>query len=67
MIGLPGRMWDEIVSRPDGPLRPESRRTPGRRLTMSRRPVDPVFQGQSPDEQVFLLSTRRTHLLGDVP
>jgi hypothetical protein len=34
---------------------------------MSRRPVDPVFQGQSPDEQVFLLSTRRTHLLGDVP
>jgi len=67
MIGLLGCMWDEIISRPDGPLRPESRRTPGRRLTMPRRPVDPVFQGQSPDEQVFLLSTRRTHLLGDVP
>jgi hypothetical protein len=67
MIGLLGRMWDEIVSRQDGPLRPERRRTPGRRLTMSRRPVDPVFQGQSPDEQVFLLSTRSTHLLGDVP
>jgi len=67
MIGLLGCMWDEIISRPDGPLSPESRRTPGRRLTISRRPVDPVFQGQSPDEQVFLLSTRRTHLLGDVP
>ena len=67
MIGLLGGMWDEIVSRPDGPLRPGSRRTPGRRLTMFMRPVDPVLQGQSLDEQVFLRSTRRTHLLGDVP
>ena len=48
-------------------LRPDGRRTPGRRLTMFMRPVDPVLQGRSLDEQVFLLSTRRTHLLGDVP
>jgi hypothetical protein len=34
---------------------------------MFMRPVDPVLQGRSLDEQVFLLSTRRTHLLGDVP